>query len=455
MFACTCCGGSPPRTFYQLNHSFEVRCRTSLKMRSQFPGYVPIIFEPEEQCRALPSIPAHCVTAESSKTLLPAVVCSVSSRGALTQKQQAQRTLPGSAPLSSEHKDTHTTCNNVVHASKDESVRDRQECASEESEGKAYCDAYEHPTGNNDYSDTTYHTNRLYDSEVDKYEHPLRYPGTDNYTDCSVNDPVVKSAGYATVDDEVSTRRSFDEDAAAVNGAGAMCDARDSSTFLDEDTAASQMPHRPVLESLSDNTVDLRDKDDNKGDPQDGTQRSMYRLVATASSTFARRAQDMSVRNLWSLTRRTREGADGDTGMHRGSSGAMGCYCSRHNIFCNCANKDNDSNTFFTSRGRRAQHGQYRGHVCHRAAAIVDSGSIRPQKQNTLKFIMPGRKTLSEVILTLRERLTLAPHQAIFLTVGEGNVLAPGNSQLNDLYDRYRNADGFLYIAFALENTFG
>ncbi|KAG5479120.1 hypothetical protein LSCM1_02970 [Leishmania martiniquensis] len=78
-----------------------------------------------------------------------------------------------------------------------------------------------------------------------------------------------------------------------------------------------------------------------------------------------------------------------------------------------------------------------------------------PSTKSTLKCVLPRSKSVAEVILTLRGRLALDSCQSLFLSVGENDVLVPGSSLLGDLYERYRNPDGFLYLGYLLENTFG
>ncbi|KAG5505003.1 hypothetical protein JKF63_04450 [Porcisia hertigi] len=85
----------------------------------------------------------------------------------------------------------------------------------------------------------------------------------------------------------------------------------------------------------------------------------------------------------------------------------------------------------------------------------LPSVSTTPSTKSTLKCILPRSKSVAEVILTLRDRLALDSCQSVFLSVGENDVLVPGNSLLGDLYERYRNMDGFLYLGYLLENTFG
>ncbi|CCW66320.1 unnamed protein product [Phytomonas sp. Hart1] len=82
----------------------------------------------------------------------------------------------------------------------------------------------------------------------------------------------------------------------------------------------------------------------------------------------------------------------------------------------------------------------------------------------SFRLVLPMDKTVGEVILLLRERLALSPHEAIFLTVVSpklctadsiGFSMPPNNTTLGVLYEQYRNPDGFLYIAYCMENTFG
>lgn len=87
------------------------------------------------------------------------------------------------------------------------------------------------------------------------------------------------------------------------------------------------------------------------------------------------------------------------------------------------------------------------------ASAVAALSS--PSTRSTVKCILPSAKSVAEIILTLRDRLALDSCQSIFLSVGESDALVPGNSLLGDLYQRYHHPDGFLYLSYLLENTFG
>ena len=69
------------------------------------------------------------------------------------------------------------------------------------------------------------------------------------------------------------------------------------------------------------------------------------------------------------------------------------------------------------------------------------------------KFLVPADLTLSQFIFVIRKRLTLPPEQALFLFVG--NTLSTTSTLMKELYSKYREEDGFLYVKYCGENTFG
>ena len=69
------------------------------------------------------------------------------------------------------------------------------------------------------------------------------------------------------------------------------------------------------------------------------------------------------------------------------------------------------------------------------------------------KYIMSSDLTLGSVIYIIRKRLNLNPNEAIFIFVD--NVLLPNTMVISDIYRQYKDPDGFLYIMYACENTFG
>lgn len=82
-----------------------------------------------------------------------------------------------------------------------------------------------------------------------------------------------------------------------------------------------------------------------------------------------------------------------------------------------------------------------------------DSCTSVPQIDKT-KYLVPMDMTVGQFIAVLRKRLVLAPAQAIFLLTESGQLPSTGD-EVRTLHAAHRSADGFLYLRYAGENTFG
>ena len=69
------------------------------------------------------------------------------------------------------------------------------------------------------------------------------------------------------------------------------------------------------------------------------------------------------------------------------------------------------------------------------------------------KFLVPNDFTLGQFIFIIRKRMHLPPEKAIFLFINSNFY----NSAvlLSNIYETDKDDDGFLYITYAFENTFG
>ena len=70
------------------------------------------------------------------------------------------------------------------------------------------------------------------------------------------------------------------------------------------------------------------------------------------------------------------------------------------------------------------------------------------------KFMMPKAFTVGEVLAVLRTRLDLTREEGLVLFAKEKYMLRP-NTKLEDVYNRYKDEDGFLYLVYAEENIYG
>jgi len=90
-----------------------------------------------------------------------------------------------------------------------------------------------------------------------------------------------------------------------------------------------------------------------------------------------------------------------------------------------------------------------------KVAVIVERSKSEKQLPvlDKSKFLVPGHVTVTELIRVLRRRLQLAPGQALFLFSQRG--LPPGTQTMGELHECDRDEDGFLYMFYAAQETFG
>ncbi len=71
------------------------------------------------------------------------------------------------------------------------------------------------------------------------------------------------------------------------------------------------------------------------------------------------------------------------------------------------------------------------------------------------KYLVPNDLTVSQFSFMIRKRLELKENEAFFL-LANGKYSLTGDTNLIEVYDKYRDKDdGFLYIAYASQVTWG
>ena len=69
------------------------------------------------------------------------------------------------------------------------------------------------------------------------------------------------------------------------------------------------------------------------------------------------------------------------------------------------------------------------------------------------KYLVPMDLTIGQFLYVIRKRIKLQPEKALFLFI---NNTIPASSQLlSNMYKDNQDEDGFLYIVYSSENTFG
>lgn len=74
-----------------------------------------------------------------------------------------------------------------------------------------------------------------------------------------------------------------------------------------------------------------------------------------------------------------------------------------------------------------------------------------------VKFLVPRDLTVGQFMYMIRKRMKLNPDQALFLMTGpRKDVMLPNSMMIDAACEQYHDKeDGFMYITYTLENTFG
>lgn len=69
------------------------------------------------------------------------------------------------------------------------------------------------------------------------------------------------------------------------------------------------------------------------------------------------------------------------------------------------------------------------------------------------KYLVPKSMSLTQFSFIIRKRIKLDSSQAIFITIN--GKLVGSSKTISELYNDEKDEDGFLYIVYTGENTFG
>ena len=71
------------------------------------------------------------------------------------------------------------------------------------------------------------------------------------------------------------------------------------------------------------------------------------------------------------------------------------------------------------------------------------------------KYLVPNDITVGQFVYIIRKRIELTAEKAIFLFAGEDYTIPPSSSLISEIYNNFKDEDGFLYFTYSGENTFG
>ena len=87
--------------------------------------------------------------------------------------------------------------------------------------------------------------------------------------------------------------------------------------------------------------------------------------------------------------------------------------------------------------------------ICERAETCLKEVPDIDKK----KYLVPADLTVGQFVYVVRKRIKMKAEKALFLFVN--NALPPTSDIMSNVYDTHKDDDGFLYITYSGENTFG
>lgn len=74
---------------------------------------------------------------------------------------------------------------------------------------------------------------------------------------------------------------------------------------------------------------------------------------------------------------------------------------------------------------------------------------------DTNLFGFNKNSSFSSIFAVIRSKLKIPMSYALFLFLQKNNTLPNLSKTIDEIYDEYKDEDGFLYIVYTSENTFG
>jgi GABA(A) receptor-associated protein len=69
------------------------------------------------------------------------------------------------------------------------------------------------------------------------------------------------------------------------------------------------------------------------------------------------------------------------------------------------------------------------------------------------KYLVPYDLTIGQFMFVIRKRMKLPPEYGLYLYIN--GTIPPSSAIIRNIYEFYKDTDGFLYIFYSSENTFG
>ena len=107
----------------------------------------------------------------------------------------------------------------------------------------------------------------------------------------------------------------------------------------------------------------------------------------------------------------------------------------------------------YTLEERKREASRIRSKYPDRVPIILERNGEEVPNIDKKKYLVPADLTIGQFCYVIRKRLKLNSEKAIFLFIN--GKLPPTSSLISIIYDEHKDTDGFLYVTYSGENTFG
>jgi len=103
---------------------------------------------------------------------------------------------------------------------------------------------------------------------------------------------------------------------------------------------------------------------------------------------------------------------------------------------------------------RKSESANIRQKYPDRVPVIIEKVGGSPLREmDKKKFLIPSDISVSQLCWIIRKRTNLEPERALCLYIN--NTMPTTSASMGQIYEQYQDEDGFLYIAYGGESTFG
>jgi GABA(A) receptor-associated protein len=103
---------------------------------------------------------------------------------------------------------------------------------------------------------------------------------------------------------------------------------------------------------------------------------------------------------------------------------------------------------------RKAECARVRAKYPERCPLVIEKAEkSKVEDIDKNKYLVPHDLTVGQLVYVIRKRTKITSEQAIFIFVN--NTIPATSSTIREIYEKHKDEDGFLYILYSGENTFG